>query len=190
MTWPHWQALTSGALYMSQADVAACPTLFTRYHGWVTRAAVRHELGHALGLAHTNYRYRRAYQVMNAGLRNPAGTYQAGDRRGLRMLASRTRTLKTLIPPTGRLTGSSWQDDGSIAFTGWATLRFYRGSAVTVRLTDNGVAVTSTATQGSTADRFRLDTPWEGGTHRYCVTAVSTVNQAAVADLGCVTWHD
>jgi hypothetical protein len=189
MTWPQWQALPSGGLYMTQATTILCPQLFSRYHKSVLAQTVRHELGHAIGLAHTNYFYDGSYQIMNAGVRVGVVHYRAGDRRGVRALAAGSRGLKPVIPPAGRLYSSTYQSNNQIVFTGWSDLRFYPNRSVSLLLTDNGVPIASTSVRNARANSFRLATPWPGGTHRYCVQARSTVNRAAVTQLACVTWH-
>ena len=129
-------------------------------------------------------------------------SYRAGDRAGLRRLARATRSIAIQVPPTGHLDGSSYQNDGSIRFTGWALLRYAKGSAVTVVLTDNGNVVetghpsvlrndvNSTQDPGTRPHGFVLSVPWNGGTHDFCVSARSSAHPKASARLGCVTWHD
>jgi hypothetical protein len=200
MTWTYWHTLSSGRRYASRADVYLCPRLF-RLGAWAVGATVRHELGHAMGLGHTNYKYDGSYQVMNASVRRGVVHYRAGDRRGLATLARNTAWVKTQIPPDGHLDGSTWHDDGTIHFTGWALLRYYRTSPVTIVLTDNGTAIQSGGTPvlrpdvnrakdpGSRPHGFDLSVPWPGGTHEYCVTARSTDRPSASVRLGCVTWR-
>jgi hypothetical protein len=127
--------------------------------------------------------------------------YGAGDRRGFSTLARNTAWVKTQIPPDGHLDASAWQDDGSISFTGWALLAYYKTSPVTVVLTDNGKVIRTTSTAvlrrdinqardpGSRRHGFDLSVPWSGGTHNYCIRARSTARPSASAQLGCVTWR-
>ena len=199
MTWTSWESLPSGTNYASGADIYLCPRLF-RMGSWATQATVRHELGHAMGLGHTNYRYDGSYQVMNASVRPGVTRYRAGDRAGLRQLAANTRAIKSQIPPIGHLDASTFQSDGTIQFRGWAMLRFDKPGPVTVLLTDNGTVIYSGGTPidrpdvnqredpGTRPHGFQFATPWTGGNHQYCITAESSDYPAASADLGCVTW--
>lgn len=199
VTWAYWKTLNSGKRYVYRADIYLCPRLF-RMPTWATKATVRHELGHAMGLGHTNVRYDGSYQIMNAVVRSSVVRYRAGDRRGFRTLAANTRVIKTEIPPIGKLDSSTWQN-GQIQFTGWALLHYYRSSAVTITLTDNGKVIYQGGTPvlrsdvnaahdaGSRTHGFQFSTPWPGGTHTYCVSARSVAHPVASARLGCVTWR-
>lgn len=200
MTWTYWHTLASGKRYASRADVYLCPRLFTLY-AWATGATVRHELGHAMGLGHTNYKYDGSYQVMNATVRRGVVDYRAGDRRGLATLARNTAGVKKQIPPAGHLDGSSWRSDGTIDFKGWALLTYYRSDPVTIVLTDNGRTIRTSGTPlvradvnrtrdpGKRAHGFDLVVTWPGGTHNYCVTARATRRATVSVQLGCVTWR-
>lgn len=183
MTSPYWRILPTGA-YLYRAEIALCPMLFRRYpsRDWV--ATVRHEMGHAMGLGHTNYRYQGSYQLMNAVLQHGVTDYRAGDRRGLRVLAADTRRLKTELPPVGRIARSFWSY-GSIHVTGSAVLQYSPATPVTITMTDNGRTSAHTGTRGH---QFTLSVPWRGGVHRYCVTASPSRHPAAATPLGCVTW--
>ncbi len=199
VTWAYWKTLDTGKRYVYRADVYLCPKLF-RMATWATKVTVRHELGHAMGLGHTNYRYLGSYQVMNAVVRSSVIHYRAGDRRGIRTLIANTRVIKTQIPPIGKLDSSTWLA-GRIQFTGWALLQYYRSSAVTITLTDNGTEIYRGGTPILRADvnlahdiglrthGFLFSVPWPGGSHTYCVRATSVDHPAASAQLGCVTWR-
>jgi len=200
MTWTSWHSLPSGKEYASGADIYLCPRLFGM-GSWATQATVRHELGHAMGLGHTNYRYDGSYQVMNASVRPGVTRYRPGDRAGLRRLAENTRAIKSQIPPTGHLDASTFQPDDTIQFQGWALLQYDKAGSVTVLLTDNGTVIYRGGTPierpdvnrnddpGTRPHGFQFDTPWTGGTHQYCITVESTQHPAASAQLGCVTWR-
>lgn len=199
VTWAYWKTLDSGKRYVYRSDVYLCPRLFSMAT-WATKVTVRHELGHAMGLGHTNYRYLGSYQVMNAVVRSSVIHYRAGDRRGIEALIANTRVIKTQIPPIGKLDSSTW-DNGRIDFTGWALLQFYRSSAVTITLTDNGSVIYRGGTPvlrpdvnlahdvGLRTHGFQFSVPWPGGSHTYCVRATSADHPVASAQLGCVTWH-
>lgn len=200
VTWGYWKTLASGARYIYRSDVYLCPKLF-RMGTWATRATVRHELGHAMGLGHTNYRYLGSYQVMNAVVRSGVTSYRSGDRRGFQTLAANTRGIKLQIPPLGSLDDSSWQPDNTIRFTGWALLQYYHSTPVVITLTDNGQVIYTGGTPllrtdvnrahdaGLRTHGFQFSTPWAGGTHAYCVSARSATHPAATTKLGCVTWR-
>ena len=36
---------------------------------------------------------------------------------------------------------------------------------------------------------YQLTTPWTGGNHHYCITALSPQHPTATTTLGCVTWN-
>jgi hypothetical protein len=203
MTWTYWSTLPSGKRYATRADVYLCPRLFAM-GGWALRATVRHELGHAMGLGHTNYRYRGGYQVMNAAVRPGVVGYRAGDRRGLEVLARNTSRVAAQLPPIGQLERSRYEADGDggrIRFTGWALLRFEQSSAVTVSLTDNGRRVMTASPTvlrpdvnrlhdpGKRRHGFEISTPWTGGQHKFCVVATSARVPSAKATIGCITWN-
>jgi hypothetical protein len=199
VTWAYWKTLDSGKRYVYRSDVYLCPKLFSMAT-WATKVTVRHELGHAMGLGHTNYRYLGTYQVMNAVVRSSVIHYRAGDRHGIERLVANTRVIKTQIPPIGKLESSTWVA-GRIQFTGWALLQFYRSTAVTITLTDNGTVIYRGGTPilrpdvnlaqdpGLRTHGYLFSVPWPGGSHTYCVRAASATYAVASAQLGCVTWH-
>jgi hypothetical protein len=83
------RTLRSGDAYMLRADVAVCPRLYRQPYSLAVRLGViRHELGHAMGLAHTNYRVNGSYQLMNAYTHSGVTDYRSGDIAGLRRLAA------------------------------------------------------------------------------------------------------
>lgn len=86
----YWSARTlpSGQAYLVQSRIVACPTVFAHQSGRVRQAIVFHEMGHAVGLAHTNYRYDGHRQIMNATCDGSVDTYQRGDIAGLRRLVA------------------------------------------------------------------------------------------------------
>jgi hypothetical protein len=200
MTWTYWNTLPSGAKYVTHADVFLCPRLF-RLGTWATQATVGHELGHAMGLGHVAYRYLGSYQLMNPMVRRNVLNYRRGDKRGLRKLARGTTSVKAAIPPLGKLNSSTFRPDGTIDFRGWALLKYFRSSAVTIQLTDNGHVVETAGTPilrsdvnrsydpGHRKHGYDLSVPWTGGTHEYCVRARSAAHPSATAQLGCVTWR-
>jgi hypothetical protein len=83
------RTLRSGDAYLLRADVAVCPRLYRQPHSAAERLGViRHELGHAMGLAHTNYQFNGSYQLMNAYTHSGVTDYRSGDIAGLRRLAA------------------------------------------------------------------------------------------------------
>ncbi|HEY3715512.1 MAG TPA: hypothetical protein VGL39_13380 [Jatrophihabitantaceae bacterium] len=201
MTWPYWMSLPNGDLYTYRANIALCPGLFTKYGSWQWDATIRHEIGHAVGLGHTNYVYRSSHQVMNAVTHNGVTRYRAGDVNGLRRLAANNNRVKSERPALGHFDRSSWTTGNRITFTGWALLTYYKPHHVIITLTDNGKVIARHATSVVRADvnkrydpghrthGFSLSIPWHGGRHSYCVTATSPLNRVSVAHLGCVTWQ-
>jgi hypothetical protein len=200
MTWTYWKTIDASKRYVYRADVYLCPKLF-QMATWATAATVGHELGHAMGLGHTNYRYLGSYQLMNAVVRKGVASYQKGDRAGLIRLARNSNWVKTEIPPAGKLDASSWQNDGTILFRGWALLKYFRSDPVRITLTDNGQVIATTGTPvlrsdvnrsydpGQRPHGYAITVPWTGGTHAYCVNASSARHPSASTELGCVTWR-
>jgi hypothetical protein len=199
MTWPYWNTLPNGDLYTDRAEIALCPTLFTNYGTWVTRATIHHELGHAMGLGHTAYEYDGSYQVMNPVATKGVSSYRAGDANGLRRLARHAQQVRDEIAPIGRFDDSTVSGK-DLTFTGWALLQYGKNVGVTIKVTDNGKVVRRSATtvlrqdvnsqydHGDRTHGFSVSVPAQSGKHTYCVTAVSSVDSVAKSQLGCVTW--
>jgi hypothetical protein len=188
ITWPSFSRLPNGDLYVDRANIALCPTLFTRYGWQIQNGGIRHELGHAVGLAHTNYVYGGRYQVMNAIIHPNTAYYRSGDARGLRWLANNAARVRREVPPNGRLQHATWRPNSTILLSGWASLAYFRGTAVTITVTDNGRVVRRAKTNTRTL-RFSVSVPWHGGWHRYCVRATSPRSAVATTNLGCTIWH-
>ena len=158
-----------------------------------------HELGHAVGLGHITYSYAGSLQMMNPQAHAGVTTYRQGDIDGLRWIAHNSVRVKDEIAPLGALDGAVWNPSNTITVTGWALTQYYLGSAVTVTITDNGRLLSRTSTGVLRADVNKIFDPnssrrhgysvnfsWPGGTHKYCVTATSSVDSAAALSLGCV----
>jgi hypothetical protein len=200
MTWTYLGSIGNGDSYNTHARVALCPTLFSQYGSWALAATVHHELGHAMGLGHTNYVFHGSYQAMNASIHSGVLRYETGDINGLRWLAANNGRVRAEMAPVGRLEHSTWNPDGTINFTGWAFLRYAKSAGVNITLTDNGRVISRSITDILRADvnrlhdpglhlhGFSLNVPAESGTHNYCVTATSTLNNVTT-QLGCTTWN-
>ncbi|MGH8960102.1 MAG: hypothetical protein ACRDWT_02665 [Jatrophihabitantaceae bacterium] len=198
VTVSYYGAAAGPDVYMSHSAITLCPS-FARYASAVSlSSALKHEFGHAMGLGHTGYSYLGRHQIMYPALQSNVSDYQAGDIRGLRAMAAGAARVRNELPPVGRQ-ASSYRD-GDIVISGWTLLRSYPGHPVTITVTDNGRTVYRSASTvpDSAADRayhvsgnhgFTVRRPWPGGSHRYCVSATSSVNSRATASLGCVTWR-
>jgi hypothetical protein len=200
-TWPYEMGLPNGERYMYRSTIVLCPQLFTRYPSWEWRPTVLHELGHAMGLAHTNYWFDGAYQLMNAINHPGVYGYRAGDSNGLRLLATHNTLVRSLIPPIGAFDRSTWQPNGTINLAGWALLKYQPSGGVVISVTDNGKLVARSVPRvfrpdvnrifdpGTRRHGYSITVPWLGGIQTFCVTATSAINPIAAAEIGCVTWR-
>lgn len=198
-TWPRLRKLPNGKLYTSSAKIIVCPELWT-YDPWQWSALIRHEVGHAAGLGHFDGVYAKTTQVMRSRNMPPVATFKAGDLNGLRFLASNNANVKELMPSVGRFEDSTYEE-GDVKIVGWALLEYYKAKKVTIQLTDNDKRIATVTTDVVRPDinknydpgtqrphGFELSIPWEGGTHKYCLTAVSPVKSKNRVSLGCSTW--
>jgi hypothetical protein len=175
MTWPYWNRLPNGDLYTDSAEIALCPTLFANFGSWVAKATIHHELGHAMGLGHTNYTYGGSYQVMNAVVHKGVTTYRSGDANGLRQLAGNAQRVRDEIAPIGRFDASS-QTGKDLDFTGWALLTYGKKVGVTIKVTDNGKVVRRATT---TVLRKDVNSQYDPGdrTHGFAVSVPAQSGQ-------------
>jgi hypothetical protein len=139
---------------------------------------------------------------MNPIVRSNVLAYRPGDKRGLARLARQTATIKTAIPPVGALEDSKFDRDNTIHFSGWALLKYLPSDPVTVELIDNGRVLSKAGTTvlrpdvnraqdpGKRMHGYSLSIPWKGGSHHFCLRALSARHPGASAQLGCVTWRD
>lgn len=95
----YWSALRlpSGRAYLTQSRIVACPTVFARQSGRARQAIVFHEMGHTVGLGHTNYRYDGRRQIMNATCDGSVDTYQRGDIAGLRRIVANEAIIRQAL---------------------------------------------------------------------------------------------
>ncbi len=87
-TYWYYGQLSGGLLYMYRSDIVICAARYARSPSWQRAAILRHEFGHAMGLAHLNSTYGSHYQVMAAYTHSGVSQYGAGDVAGLRRLAA------------------------------------------------------------------------------------------------------
>ncbi len=87
-TYWSYGSLRGGGLYMYRSDIVICAARYARSPSWQRAAILRHEFGHAMGLAHLNSTYGGHYQVMAAYTHDYVSQYGAGDAAGLRHLAA------------------------------------------------------------------------------------------------------
>ncbi|HEY2042033.1 MAG TPA: hypothetical protein VGH11_05090 [Jatrophihabitans sp.] len=200
-TYPYWMTLPNGDTYMYRSEIAICPRLY-QGPSWQWGATVAHEMGHAMGLAHSNAVYAGSYQLMSAVNHSGVTTYKAGDVAGLRRLAANNERVKSEVAPIGRLETSWWNANNTITIQGWSLLNYYKASDVTVSVTDNGRLVSKSVTSVRRADvnkayaapatsdhGFRVSVPWTPGDHSFCITVTSTKLAAAHASLDCANWQ-
>lgn len=197
-TW--YASLPDGRSYVQRGRVLICPRLFA-LEPWQGAATVRHELGHIAGLGHYDHLYRGRPQIMAAFMSNDEiSTYQEGDFNGLRYFAGNNDLVRSLFPPEGGLDTTDGVG-GTVRFTGWAALRYYRDRLVEIEVTHNGRLLMSVPTSvhrpdvnqshdpGSTRPHgFEVAVPVAVGAQEYCLTAVSPVRRASRTFLGCASF--
>jgi len=193
-TRPYGRYLPDRSIYIYAAEVTLCPSAKLGT-GTLLLATLRHEIGHAVGLAHVTGTYAGQLQLMYPQARTGLVNYRSGDVAGLRKVAALSRAVVGKLPPSGvyqaRFSGS-----GQATFTGVALDAYTPGNEASVTVTDNGTPVASGAangpdpagltTFGIAGDHgFTLTAPWTYG-HQYCVIATAAASGAKIS-LGCVT---
>lgn len=95
----HWwyRRLPGGGYYMYRSEIPICPPQYARAGDAERNAIIRHEMGHAMGLGHTNYLYASSYQSMNAYAQEGVSSYQTGEATGLQRLAVGTDIVRRLL---------------------------------------------------------------------------------------------
>jgi hypothetical protein len=159
----HNFATVNGVTVVSHALVEITPaTTGTPYEVGM----LLHETAHAMGLAHFDQTYLGETQVMAHGVLAGITDYRAGDRNGLRALAS------ALSNPNvrGALDGAAVTSGGQLRMTGWALDLDTPLAALNVAVSVNGVTVAA-----GLANRHRPDVgafyPAAGSAHGYDLTA-------------------
>lgn len=176
-----------GYRYVDHSLVRICPRSLSS--GKLGQAVVGHELGHAVGLGHTQYKVDGAYQLMNPVATAGRVNYGSGDIAGFKRLAAGTLQVKATSSPIsgGKVMFSSTTPvinnvpqlaSATVTVRGAAKMVWYPGTSVPVAIavkTSSGVwqTVATTDTNGegkfsaSFAGVLKAD---------YRVTAISPIN--------------
>jgi hypothetical protein len=196
---PYFRAAAGSDVFMSHSAITVCPSFARSASRASIASALKHEFGHSMGLGHLSGAYQGRHQIMYPGLQRNVTDYGAGDVRGLKALAAGAKRVRSEMPPVGSQS-SRYDADGNIVFSGWSYLTLYPRHAVTITVKDNGRSVYRSASMVVSASvnrahhlsgshAFTLKRVWAGGTHKYCVSATSSLNSRAITSLGCVTWR-
>jgi hypothetical protein len=196
-TYPRFAFAYNGRLVQTGGLVQICPAALGT--PWLLMETLRHEMGHAVGLAHTNSRLGGRLQTMTPMASSAIVAYGPGDWNGLREIARRTAAAKLMWPAVGRIDatkrlGSSTQ----IAISGWAVSPVRPTARQTIWISVNGtyryVGVTAVGRPDvnhtydrTTATPHGYSATINGvrGFNRVCVIARTTISAAKT--LGCFT---
>lgn len=152
---------------------------------------IRHELGHALALAHYDFVFESAWQIMHSS-RYDATSYQTGDQNGLRTFA--LRGLQGFVSsPFGNFEAARRSMSG-VRVVGWAIdpdttaslwVQVSVGGSSTAFLAGGARPDVAAEHPGFGPNHgFDLDLPVALGTHSVCVTA-QDVGTGIDTSLGC-----
>jgi hypothetical protein len=139
----------------------------------------RHELGHAIGLAHYDSMWEGEYQVMRARSTTGRDAYRAGDRNGLRHLAQGSTNpnvvgaIDQAVVSLGQVHLSGWTIDRDAPAETLAVAAFVNGAAVALALADGPRPDVARAYPGATTQAgFTVAVPARAGAQDVCVHAI------------------
>lgn len=197
--------LHTGHEYIPGSTIYVCPSWLRRTSHRSVDAALHHEFGHAMGLAHYRDRYHGRRQIMYPGLSKHKAGFAAGDRAGLRWLARGAYELGREAVGHGKLDKLSWTwdsaaSDWKLTVTGWSVVNsFFRHPTPTVIVRRDGSRVghgRPTVYRPGVNHRwhvsgehgFRLDAGYAlRGTHNYCVSIKPRPGSRFVRTVGCTS---